>query len=855
MAEGNAGKMFTALTVLAFLASLAGGVLIVAQINPPDFLSPLGERLQALDQPALVLGAAVLVPLALAVAAYISSLRGYAARRPSRRLYVLNFSVLWLVAAYISTGIDDFYITPIVPAITAVALIVLSFTLRLAEILIGRLSILVGDALLKAEKWALASSVLGVARRFNPSNQQAVRDQGLALYQLGEAAQALEILVDAYRRGDRDPRLVRLLADSVFELPEDLASEVLSDALKLEPNNARFGRKLVELHLRQGRAAEAIPVLEKFYDSDNLEDVCLLGRLNAEQGNVERALQLARRAAELEGPPYRRTLADLQVLAMQAPDSPAVLLTLAELNERVGNLDESASWYLNLLDVQPKNSDARRRLISIYRSLDRIDRALPHYRTLLRHEPDSPDLALEYGQLLEEREEFDKALKIYQDFTLRCPQDYRFAYRSAVCLLRMGKLAEAAEALERARANAPAEERGRIQSLSTRIQSARAERELGSLKEKAHSPDAPLQVRLEYVERLIDYQQPEEATRELDLLLEEQPQHKQEIVGFLERVIRQGQAHFVLLNMLADIYLRDGNFDRCHELYQMMAQQSLHPDEILADGCRQILRRKPDHLPSLMSHASLLAKAGHYHEAAGVLEKILEISPESRDQLLPTLFEVYYHLGDTERAVPCGEQLLKRDRHNLALHLRLHELFTKRDDHRSAIRILERALEIDPDNRQLRDMLKRSQMALKETRLEALRGRLEADPDQPALLREMADLYVDFGRLNDAITAYQRAAQNAEGNLRNLCLTRLAHCLASKMMFDLADETLRDIDVREKDQEYIEEIKHYLYEVGELFELDEQFDRALQIYKKLFKIDAGYRDVVGKIEALSHYAR
>jgi len=843
---------FVLLTTLAFLLSLVGGVLIVVQIDPPDFLRVVGDPLKNFDQPLLVLGAATVLPVILIVAAYVAGLRLRAPRRPVVGLYFLGLGLFWLILAYVATTDRETFFSPILLAIGGGVLLLLATSIRLVEVLIGKTSMGFGAALLKRERWRLASSFLGVARRFLPTDRAVARDQGLALYQMGEAEQALGILVEVYRSGERGPQVVRTLADSVFQLDETMASGVLAEALKLDPNNAKFGRKLVELQLRQNARAEALPTLEQFHDPTNIEDVCLLGRLNAEQGNIDRALQLANRARDLEGAPYKRVLADLQILGMQFADHPGVLAALADFNDKIKNRDEAISWYSHLLEVQPENADARRRLIRLYRELNRLDQALPHYRALLRQEPDVPELALEYGQLLEDRQDFDKALKVFQDFVARHPQDWRFTYHCAVCLFGMGRLVEAAECAERVRAKAPATERARVQSLTARIQSALVENELAALREQVHGAGASLDLRLGYVERLVAYGQAEQATRELDLLLEEQPAQKTRIIRFVEDTLQHAGQQFVLLNLLADIYLKDREFDRCHELYEQMARQSLHPDEILADGCRQILRQQSNHLPSLKSHAALLLKGGHHREAARVLGKILELSPPARNDLIPLLFEVYYQMGDADRAIPYGEELLGRDSQNLNLYLRLRELFVKHDDHRGAIQIVKKALELAPDNRQLREMLRESEIRVKEARLESLREQLEASPDQPALLQEMADIYVEFGRLNDAITAYQKASQNAEGNARALCLVKLAHCLASKRMFDLADETLRDLDVREKDPKHLDEIKRFLYDLGDLFEVDERFDRALQIHKKLFKIDAGYKDVVGKIETLSH---
>ena len=844
------------LTAMAFVFSLAGGMLIASQIAQPEFLDFLNEPLRTFDQEYLVVGAATLLPVVLIIAAYAASLRSRAPRRPVFALYLLGLSIFWLVLAYVATSFDaEEFFMPIPLAFAGAAWLVLATSVRTIEILMGKVCMVLGGGLLRRQRWQAASTMLGAARRFLPGSEHVARDQGLALYEIGEAGRALEILVESYRRGERDPRLVRMLADSAFQLPEDLTGEVLAEALKLEPDNTRFGRKLVDLHLQHARPAEALPVLDKFYDSDNLEDVCLLGRLNAEQGNVERALELTQRAMELDDPPYRRTLADLQVLAMQAPENPRVLLTLAELNEKIKNREEAASWYLNLLEIESENTEVRRRVIRLYRELGRLNQALPHYRLLLRQDPESPEVALEYGQLLEDRQDLDKALKVFEDFAARYPKDPRFAYHCAVNLFGLGCLDKAAEALEQARANAPTDERAAIQSLGARIQSARVEHELTALRKQAHGEDASLDQRLALAERLVTYQKAEEAARELDLLLEEHPDQEQRIVRFLEELLERGEQHFVLLNLLAGVYLKKRDFDRCHQLHEMMAQHSLHPNEILADGCRQILRQQPNHLPALKSHSTLLIKGGHYSEAAVVLGKILDLSPPARDDLLPMLFEVYYQLGDADRAVPYGEELLKRDPENLNRYLRLHELFSKRDDHRRALLILERALEVAPENRQLREMVRESQTRVKESRIEALREQLESSPDQPSLLHEMADLYVEFERLNDAMTAYQRAAQHAEGNLRNLSLVKLAHCLTTKQMFDLAGETLRELDIREKDPEHLEQIKHYLYEVGGLFEEDEQFARALEIYKKLFKIDAGYKEIVAKIEALGHLAR
>jgi hypothetical protein len=46
-------------------------------------------------------------------------------------------------------------------------------------------------------------------------------------------------------------------------------------------------------------------------------------------------------------------------------------------------------------------------------------------------------------------------------------------------------------------------------------------------------------------------------------------------------------------------------------------------------------------------------------------------------------------------------------------------------------------------------------------------------------------------------------------------------------------------------------MKNMVYSIAEMFENDEERPRALKFYKKIFRIDASFRNVVDKVEALS----
>ena len=92
---------------------------------------------------------------------------------------------------------------------------------------------------------------------------------------------------------------------------------------------------------------------------------------------------------------------------------------------------------------------------------------------------------------------------------------------------------------------------------------------------------------------------------------------------------------------------------------------------------------------------------------------------------------------------------------------------------------------------------------------------------------------------------FQRAARDP--NLRNMATARLGHCLALRGMFDLASETLAQVQLDTGTNGEEEEIKRLLYECGILFEDEGLGQRALDVYKVIFRVDASFRDIVSRL--------
>jgi tetratricopeptide (TPR) repeat protein len=112
----------------------------------------------------------------------------------------------------------------------------------------------------------------------------------------------------------------------------------------------------------------------------------------------------------------------------------------------------------------------------------------------------------------------------------------------------------------------------------------------------------------------------------------------------------------------------------------------------------------------------------------------------------------------------------------------------------------------------------------------------------------VGDLYVAMGEAKKAIPYFQRASQEPE--LRSLALGKLASAMSRLRMFDLSEETLDEVKLGAESPERQNQLKVLFFDVAEIFESEEMTDRALKFYKKIFRVDASFRNVVDKIEAL-----
>lgn len=122
--------------------------------------------------------------------------------------------------------------------------------------------------------------------------------------------------------------------------------------------------------------------------------------------------------------------------------------------------------------------------------------------------------------------------------------------------------------------------------------------------------------------------------------------------------------------------------------------------------------------------------------------------------------------------------------------------------------------------------------------------RAEKYPNDLAIRFDLGKLYFQVGKISEAIKELQKAQNNPNKRLQSLSL--LAQCFATRNMNDMAARTMQTA-LKEK-LVFDDEKKEMIYALGGIFEKMGKKEEAIEQYKAIYEVDAGYKDVAKKVE-------
>ncbi len=849
--------VFSSLVTSLILLGLAGSALLMAYWSS----APWRERLKPLLGPpdeALIWQVSIAILIVVGVllfAAYLFSFDSRAQRRP------LVGMILGLAAAGLYAG-----------TVISSALFVDSGPLSLrGKWAIAGMTAALPLAWLGFEALArqILDRLLHTAESSGKGSRAILLNRMLLLFRPGRRETLRSVALERFRRGDRDDEVLHDL--QTFHEQGDSSEEILQALCRLAaerrdavayllflnrlhtllPDDADLAETLIAENLAQGHKGEALHLIERRGVGESPADLERYARLLLDLGEPERAVETARRLAAIEGVPFKRSNPILQGVADANPRLFHARNLLAEQELKIRGPEAAIKNFEASLAIEPNQPRVKRQLIELYREThasEPLQRLLGEQLATSATSADEP-LAIEYADLLILNKNPDAALEFIVEWMAKHGESFALLDRQADLLCERKEWDKAAELNERAQLLAAADDdKARCRRRVARMERALLTAELYDLQEDVARNPANIERALELVRRLVSARQVDRAIHQADALLGRRPEAREALKKQLAEIGQAPDSPFIVLSYLADLRLADGEFEGVIALIDPMRARSLTPDAVELDLCQKILHRAPNHLEALRREGDIHKREHRLTEMVHSYVLYLAHGGAPSAEMDATLFRAYADLKDYPNALIYGKRVSATSPDDAMVPLRLAQLAFdagKRDESLEWAKI---ARERNPKQMDAGRLILKIETMQHEERAKQLQARVDAGGNAPADLEELADLLHILDQGDKSIPLYQKAARDAERSVR--CRLKMAVCLAERGLFDIANETVQDLQVPADTPETLE-LLELLYILGGLFEAERMLEKAAHVYKMIFLVDAGFRDVVKKVERFS----
>jgi tetratricopeptide (TPR) repeat protein len=512
----------------------------------------------------------------------------------------------------------------------------------------------------------------------------------------GRLLEAVEAYEEAGRLDPESAELQRVLARVRGRLGQpDLALEHAERAFELDPEDELNRRTLAGLYIATKRYAPAADLLQPMFDADELSTDGLLVLLNL---YVELGREdEARRVGQriLGGDPSE-----------MGPPRARSFLAVGKSYERLGAWEDAAFTYRRGLQFWPREAALYDAVAGVRRQEQDQAGELAVLEEKLLSLPGDPAALFRIAQIHESTGDRDAALRALESLVRAHPDHVNARLQLGFVYYQAGRLDDAAREFEQVAQDNP-------EILEVRYF-------LGAVYEEAGNDEAA-----------------EEVLR-----------------GVPPQSSRFAESRLLLSRILED----QGRFD-----------------EALAEA-RSVAAADPSETSHQIYLAGLLQRSGDLAGAAAIMTPLIEADPEN-PELYYDLGVLYGEAGQEDEALAWMRRSLDQDpSHPGALNYIGYTWAEKGVRLEEAEAMIRQALELKPEDGYITDSLgwvlyKRglqrlaageiegARADLAQAVLELERARELTDPDDPVIMRHLADAYRSVARLDDALQAYERALE------------------------------------------------------------------------------------------------
>lgn len=714
----------------------------------------------------------------------------------------------------------------------------------------------------KFDKRNMGSAALMFSRLallWRPGQDALLLSVSMELFRRGARGEHAENLRRAYEEGKRTPELLELLCQlAASEKRPDEYLRYLRDLHEMFPEDEQLRGAFLEELLEQKRHPEALAHMEKYGVPDDEDELERYGTLLVEAGEHERALEAAARLAALEGIPMRRADAIVRAVLAADEDNLEAINLLADWAGRMARRDQQIRWLERSYSLDSSQRARGAKLAELFEAAGMMNRLEELLESMREDRPTDDELGFRYAKVLHANGRTARAIDVFKHLLDRGMDDAELHLSLAQACFEAERLEDAQRAVEAGKkATKDEESLAALKTLERRIERAAFSAELAQMLEESEQRPEDLDLQIRTLDRLVAAKHSDRAVAHADQLLRHHPAERPRVVSVLrEGLAATSEGGFQLLNFLADLQVAEGDFDEALETVNLMARRSLNPATAIRDGAQKILRRSPHHLKTLRSMGDMYKDLGQFTEMIHAYSLYLANGGEESEAMDRALANAYMSLNDYPSARRFVNSLLKSAEgeesreQNRELLRRVIPMAIDSGHAEDAAEYQKQFETLAPGDKEARKLRQSVNEALGRERFAFLQKEIEAGKGDGTTLEELGDICMDQKDHNQAITYYQRAARQPGAS--PIPKVKLAYAFACKRMFDLAGETLAEITLKiDDDPAQLEDMMTWMYRTGEVLEEAHMYDRASRLFKQLMKVDAGYKDVIQRVEKLS----
>lgn len=592
------------------------------------------------------------------------------------------------------------------------------------------------------------------------------------------------------------------LANLLMEREQYLETIALcQQALSRYPKHASLYRSLGVAQSKQGNAEAAAVSYQQAIALNPNQPVFLylsLGHFLQETQQVEAAFQLYQQGIQLhpqcaglyralgvvqgqKGDPVGQIASYRQALALD--DKPIwTYLSLGELLKEAENWAEAIAVYRQGLDRHGDNHQLYRALAVVQAAQGAVEDAIASYRQALALQPQSPIwVYLTLGQLLEDQDQLDAALTLYQEASQHHGDNPKIYAALCAVLQKQGRTEEAIATYRKTIALEPdgpvwiyltlgqfLKEQQQFseavevyrQAIAYHPESVEAHRALGvALKETGETEQA---IAIYRTALELEPKSPMWVYHDLGQLLEAAEQ-VEEAIAVYETALRFNAGNVETYRLL-------GN-----------AQRILGRIESVIENYRQSLTAESDHpLWLYLTLGQLLTEQDQIQDAVATYQQALHYYPDSPEvyRLLGSSLD---RAGDMNGAIASYQQAIALDAKSPGwVYLTLGRLLSEANRTDEAIALYQQVMQLFPDNTEVYRLLANVYRSTGDTEAEmdCYRQLIASNADQPSwVYTALAYLLSQQGNLEAAIQIYQKAVERQPNPLNPYFLRQIDHHL------------------------------------------------------------------------------